>query len=145
VGRALLTPGVQPEKAKLLYFKLWALHIDSRSLPPSSDTPDEKAPTKTTPKKVQKSRVINPGAFFRLDEHSREDDVKIVMVMAPEPPKKNGKEEAGYICGAVRPSGGVEGAYELFVADQKIIKTPALGDEVTLKYDSETRCYYVRE
>jgi kinesin family protein 2/24 len=87
VGRALLTPGVQPEKAKLLYFKLWALHIDSRSLIPSSVTPEEGAPTKTMPKKAQPSRIINPGTFFLLDEYYREDEVTIVMVLAPEPTK----------------------------------------------------------
>ena len=135
---------MQPEKAKLLYFKLWALHIDSRSLSPSSSPPPETAPARTAPKKVQKSQVINPGVFFRLDEHCREDDVKIVMVMAPEQVKRTGKEE-GFICAAIRPSGVVEGAFELFVADQRIIKTPELGEEVALKYDSESRCYYVRE
>lgn len=141
VGRALLTPGVRPEKAKLLYFKLWALHIDSRSLPASSVPPREGTPTNTV-SKFQDSEVINPGTFFLLNEHYREDEVKIVMVMATEPAKKNVKEELGYICAAVRSSDDVNEAYELFVADQRVIKASALGEEVVVKYDSKARYYY---
>lgn len=70
----------------------------------------------------------------------------MVMVMASGPSKTNGNEEVGYICAAVRTSrAGVEGAYELFVADRKVVKTLALEDEVKLQYDSDTRYYYVRE
>jgi kinesin family protein 2/24 len=140
VGRALMTPDVQPEKAKLLYFKLWALHIDSRSLP---ITPaEEAAPAKTAVKKVAKQKVVNPGMFFRLDEYFREDEVKIVMVMAPEP-KKSANEEPGYICAAVRPASKESEAFELIVADQRIIKVPKLGEEVFLKYDTKSRYYYL--
>lgn len=68
------------------------------------------------------------------------------MIMAPEPLRKGGKkEEAGYICATVRPAVGVDGGFELFVADQRIVKTPDLGDEVKLNYESETRCYHTRE
>jgi kinesin family protein 2/24 len=136
---------VQPEKAKLLYFKLWALHIDSRSLPPSSGAPDASAPTKTAAKKIPKSRALNPGEFFQLGPSTKEDGIKIVMILAPEPTWKNITEEPGYICAAVRPCKEVDGAYELFVADQRIVKTSALGNEVVLKYESETRCYHISE
>jgi hypothetical protein len=44
-----------------------------------------------------------------LDEYFSEDDVKIIMIMAPEPLKNSGKEEVGYICVTVRPSVVVTG------------------------------------
>ena len=66
------------------------------------------------------------------------------MVLAPAAAKNTAKEEdAGYICAAVRPSDEVDQAYELFVADQRVIKTPALGELVMLKYERKTRCYHI--
>lgn len=97
-------------------------------------------------KKVSKSKIVTPGTFFKLEEYFREDNIRIVMVMAPEHlARRKEKDEMGYICAAVRPSAVVDGAYELFVADQRVIKSPALGEEVVLKYDTKTRYYYITD
>jgi len=147
VRRALLTPGVQPEKAKLLYFRLWALHIDSQALPPLTVASDEPASANTAPKKPQKSKIVNPGMFFRLDEPLREDEVEMVMVMAPEhmTTKRGGKDDMRYICAVICLAVGVQGAYELYVANRRVVKTAGLGEEIVMNYDSQTRYYYIEE
>lgn len=139
VGRALRTPRVQPPKAKLLYFKLWALHIDSRALPVSTATSTQKLPIGDGIKKVSKPRSIKPGTFVHLHLSSEQDE--IVMVLAPE----RSKESTYYVHAPVRPSIEVEGAYELFVADQSRSKPEAFGEEVPLRYDTKNRYYYIQD
>jgi kinesin family protein 2/24 len=51
-ARALLTPGVKPEQAKFMYYKLWALHIDSRALLNGPVASSEKKPAESAPKKI---------------------------------------------------------------------------------------------
>jgi kinesin family protein 2/24 len=144
VGRALLTPGVKPEQAKLLYYKLWALHIDSRALmnePPRSSDINLAEPA---PKKTRKLKAIKPGMFFSLSEKDVKDGVEILMALGRNPTaKSNEKNEVKWICAAVRPATDVQGAYELFVANQREIEEKQLNDEMKLEYDIHTRYYLI--
>jgi hypothetical protein len=63
----------------------------------------------------------------------------MVMVMGREESKDGNR---GYICAAVHTAG--HGAYELLVADQKVIASRELIDEVVLEYSRETRYYYMQ-
>lgn len=144
VGRALLTPGVKPEQAKLLYYKLWALHIDSRTLMNSSTVSNEIKMTEVAPKRARKPKTIKPGTFFRLDEKDIKDGVEMVMAMGVDL-KDNGKEnEVLWNCAVVRPAADMNGAYELFVAKQRVIDGRRLKDEMKLEYDIHSRYYLVK-
>ncbi|KAF4625678.1 hypothetical protein G7Y89_g12487 [Cudoniella acicularis] len=100
--RALLTPGVELERAKLLYFKLWTLHIDSRALLSRPQAIIETGPTDTTLNRPQKAKTIKPGSFFQLDTEDIEDGIEIVMAMGPDIiSQKSKKGEFGYICAVV--------------------------------------------
>jgi kinesin family protein 2/24 len=144
VARALLTTGVKPEQAKLMYYKLWALHIDSRALLDGPVTSSEPKLTESAPKKIRKSKIIKPGTFFRLDEQNIKDDVEIVMAMGTEANSKCGEnDEVKYICAVVRSAVEVTGAYELFVANQRVIGGKRLNYEMKLEYDIHNRYYFI--
>jgi kinesin family protein 2/24 len=144
VGRAMLTPGVKPEQAKLLYYKLWALHIDSRALMNSASASIETKSAETAPKKPQKVKVVKAGMFFRLDEKEIKDGVEIVMALGVDTTSiSKGRHEVRWICAAVRPATDTPGAYELFVANKRVIEGKRLIDEVKLEYDIHTRYYLI--
>jgi kinesin family member 2/24 len=145
VARALLTPGVKSEQAKLLYYKLWALHIDSRALMNGPAALSETKPAETAPKTVSRSKVIKPGMFFRLSEKEIKNGVEMVMVMGVETTSKSkGNDEGRHICATVRPAADTNGAYELFVAKQRLIEGKDLNDEMKLEYDIHTRYYLIK-
>ena len=144
VGRALLTPGVKPEQAKLLYYKLWALHIDSRALKNGTAASNETKAAEAVPKKIRKSKIIKPGMFFRLNEQDIKDGVEIVMAMGVDStPKEGEQDQVRWICSVVRPAPATNGAYELFVAKQRAIDGRNLNEEVKLEYDIHTRYYLI--
>jgi kinesin family protein 2/24 len=144
VARALLTPGVKPEQAKLIYYKLWALHIDSRALLDGPVASSETKPTESAPKKIRKSKIIKPGMFFRLEEQDIKGGVEIVMAMGMGTTAKGGvNDEVRYICAVVRSAVELTGAYELFVANQRVIEGKWLRDEVKLEYDTYNRYYFI--
>jgi kinesin family protein 2/24 len=136
VRRALLAKHISSEKARLLYFKLWTLHIDSRALLQRGVALGEEPAADATQKEIRRGKKIKPGMFFRLYAEGNED---VVMVMGREE-SRDGKK--GYICAAVHPAG--HGAYELLVADQKVIASSQLVDEVVLEYSRETRYYHMQ-
>jgi kinesin family protein 2/24 len=145
VGRVLLTPGVKPEQAKLLYYKLWALHIDSRALMNGPAAPNETKATDAALKKTRKTKAIKPGMFFRLNEQDIKDGVEILMAMGVDTaPKDRESDEVRWICSVVRPAPVTNGAYELFVAKQRAIDSRRLNDEVKLEYDIHTRYYLIK-
>jgi len=127
-----------------MYYKLWALHIDSRALLNGPITSSETKPTESAPKKIRKSKNIKPGMFFRLDEQDIKDGVEIVMAMGAETTAKGGEnDEVRYICAVVRSAAGVTGAYELFVANQRVIEGKRLNYEMKLEYDIHNRYYFI--
>jgi kinesin family member 2/24 len=135
---------VKPEQAKLLYYKLWALHIDSRALmndPTSSSQPKS---SETAPKKVRNLKVIKPGMFFRLNEKDVKDGVEILMALGVDT-TSTGKDndEVRWICAVVRPADENNGAYELFVANQTTIEGKRLNDEIKLEYNIHSRYYLI--
>lgn len=147
VRRALLSGKVEPEQARLLYFKLWSLHIDSRSL---LNRPGGSVEQITSSKQGDRSKsisngtqkkVIKPGTFFKTKTGDTKENFDVVMAMGLE---KGGKVER-WICAAVCLVDGVNGAHEMFVAKQVSVKASALEDEIILEYDSATRYYYVKE
>jgi kinesin family protein 2/24 len=144
VGRALLTPGVKSEQAKLIYYKLWALHIDSRALLNSPVASNETKSTESAPKKIRKSKIIKPGMFFRLDDQYIKDGVEIVMAMGTETTARGGEnDEVRYICAVVRSAAELTGAYELFVATQRVIEGKWLHEELKLEYNIRNRYYFI--
>jgi kinesin family member 2/24 len=144
VGRALLTPEVKPEQAKLLYYKLWALHIDSRALMNDSSAPSDTKPAEPVPKKIRRLKIIKPGMFFQLNEKDFKDGVEILMALGVDTTSKiKESDEVRWICAAVRPAPETPGAYELFVANQRVIEGKRLRDEMKLEYNIHTR-YYLR-
>jgi len=144
VARALLTPGVNPEQAKLMYYKLWALHIDSRALLNGPVASSETKPAESAPKKIRKSKLIKPDMFFRLDEQDIKDGVEIVMAMGTETSaKRRENDEVKYIYAVVRSAAEVTGAYELFVANQRVIEWKRLNYEIKLEYDIHNRYYFI--
>jgi kinesin family protein 2/24 len=141
----MLTPGVKPEQAKLLYYKLWALHIDSRALMNSSAPSTEAKSAEAAPKKIRKAKIIKPGMFFRLSEKDAKDGVDIVMAMGLDTTSNGGKnDEVRWICSIVRAAADASGAYELFVAHQRVIEGKRLSDEIKLDYDIHTRYYLMK-
>ena len=145
VGRALLTTGVKPEQAKLLYYKLWALHIDSRALMNGPTAPNETKATAAAPKKIRKLNTIKPGMFFRLNEQDMKDGVEIIMAMGVDSTPKDGEnDQLRWVCSMVRPAPATNGAYELFVSKQRTIESRKLNDEVKLEYDIHTRYYLMK-
>jgi kinesin family protein 2/24 len=143
VGRALLTPRAKPEQAKLLYYKLWALHIDSRVLLNGPVPSTEINPLDAAPKTTRKSKTIKPGMFFQFDAKDVQDGIDTVMAMGLEDTsKRTEKDEKRYICAVVRPAVDVNGAYELFVANQRTVEAKRLTHEVKLEYDIHTRYYF---
>ncbi len=145
VSRALLTPGVKPEQAKLLYYKLWALHIDSRAMMNRSGASTELKTAETAEKKITKSKPIKPGMFFRLSKKDVKDGVEVVMTMGLDT-NSNGEhnDEVRWICSIVRHAADGGGAYELFVAKQIAIERKRLSDEIKLEYDIHTRYYLLK-
>lgn len=130
------------EKARLLYFKLWTLHIDSRALLQRGVPLTEGSAVDTSQNSNRRAKKIKPGMFFRFDAEGKEDEGEgeMVMVMGREESKDGNR---GYICAAVQPAG--HGAYELLVAKQKVIAGSQLVDEVVLEYGRETRYYHMQE
>jgi len=127
------------EKARLLYFKLWTLHIDSRALMArgvSLPVPEQKKAGQNGKRKVR----AGPGMFFRLD------DGGVVMVMGREEVGRkgdgDGDAEKRYVCAAVNEVG--DGAYELFVKEQKVVAGGKLVDEIVLEYSREDRYYHMK-
>ena len=108
-----------------------------------SGTPTDAKKAEAIPKKTRKSKVIKSGTFFRLDEKTIKAGVEIVMAMGIDS-KSNGKEkgEEMWICAVVHPAADTHGAYELFVAKQKVIERKHLNEELTLEYNIHSR-YYV--
>ena len=144
VGRAMLTPGVKPEQAKLLYYKLWALHIDSRALMNGASASIETKSAETAPKKPRKLKVVKAGMFFRLEEKEIKDGVEIVMALGVDTASESkGRDEVRWICAAVRPATDTPEAYELFVANQRVIGARWLINEIKLEYDIHTRYYLI--
>lgn len=113
--RASHAGGAAGEGETPVFQTLGSARRNSQALPPLTVASDEPAPANAAPKKPQKSRIVNPGMFFRLDEHLREDEVEMVMVMAPEHVTKRGggKDDMRCICAVICPAVGVQGAYEL--------------------------------
>jgi kinesin family protein 2/24 len=145
VGRALLTPGVKPEQAKLLYYKLWALHIDSRAMTNGSGASTEPKAAESVPKKIKKPKLVKPGMFFRLSEKGVKDGAEVVMAMGVDTTSKNEQsDEVKWICSVVRHATDGSGAYELFVAKQMAIERERLSDEIKLEYDIHTRYYVLK-
>ena len=137
---------MKPEQAKFLYYKLWALHIDSRALLNGPVSSGEIISTDAAPKTAKKSKMIKPGKFFRLNTDDVKDGIEIVMAMGVEHTSKSKeKDEVGYICAAVRHSGEISEAYELFVANQQVIEARRLNHEVVLEYDSHSRYYFLKD
>lgn len=141
--RALLAARVTKEQAKLLYFKLWTLHIDSRALIQLGAT-NETAPVKNTKPNKPKLKRVKPGMFFRLSEEEKENGVEMVMVMGLDEEEKHGGEKTSYVCAIVSPA-VVDGAYELFVADQVTVQKSDLVEEVVVEYDRKSLYYYAKE
>jgi kinesin family protein 2/24 len=145
VGRALLTPGVKPEQAKLLYYKLWALHIDSRAMMKGSGVSTEPKAAESVPKKIKTSKLVKPGMFFRLSEKDVKDGVEVVMAMGVDTTSRGEhNDEVKWICSVVRHAADESGAYELFVAKQMVIEGKRLSDEIKLEYDIRTRYYLLK-
>jgi kinesin family protein 2/24 len=139
VRRALLAKHMSSEKARLLYFKLWTLHIDSRALLQRGVPLGESPAVDVAQNANKRSKKIKPGMFFRLDTE-KEGGADMVMVMGREDSKDGNR---GYICAAVQPAG--HGAYELLVANQKLVSNSQLVDEVVLEYSRETRYYHTQK
>jgi kinesin family protein 2/24 len=145
VSRALLTPGVKPEQAKLLYYKLWALHIDSRAMTNGSGASTEPKAAENVPRKIKKSKLVKPGMFFRLSEKDFKDGVEVVMAMGLDTTSKGEhNDEVKWVCSVVRYAADGSGAYELFVAKQMLIEGKRLNDEIKLEYDIHTRYYLLK-
>jgi kinesin family protein 2/24 len=141
----MLTPGVKPEQAKLLYYKLWALHIDSRALMNGSTASTGTKPAEIAPKKIRNAKTIKPGMFFRVSEKDMKEGVEIVMAMGLDTTSKGGNnDEVRWNCSIVRPAPGASGAYELFVAQQRVLEGKILSDEMKLEYDIHTRYYLIK-
>lgn len=139
-ARATITVGVRQEQAQKLYIKLWSLHIDSRTrlrnevLYGSSKAEPAKVIAKTKIQKDAVSRVdIKPGSFFRL-----EGEGNMVMVMGRD-------SKTAYVCAELCLSDATNNCYELFVARQKVVQDEALGDEVSVEYDTRSRYYHLKE
>ena len=127
-----------------MYYKLWALHIDSRALLNGPVASSETKPAESAPKKIRKSKLIKPDMFFRLDEQDIKDGVEIVMAMGTETSaKRRENDEVKYICAVVRSAVEVTGAYELFVANQRVIEWKRLNYEIKLEYDIHNRYYFI--
>jgi kinesin family protein 2/24 len=110
-----------------------------------STTSSETKAAESAPKKVRKPKVIKSGMFFKLSEKEAKDGVGIVMVMGAETMLKgNENDEVKYICAVVRPAADTNGAYELFVAKQRVIEGKHLSEEMQLEYDIHTRYYLVK-
>lgn len=122
----LLNATISQEQAKVLYFKLWTLHIDSRALLQRGDVKTEGTNVVERPRKWK----VKPGGFFKTEEG------EVVMVMGQE---KEGK----WNCVSVRE--GDEGKYELFVAEQTVLRSTELVEEFGLEYHTGTRYYVVKE
>jgi kinesin family member 2/24 len=148
VTRALRTAGVKPEQAKALYFKLWSLHIDSRTLLTKSaaNGTSEAAivGTAKTTNSTTSQAQIKHGMFFKLSEEDAEDGVEMVMMMGPESETVPEDGERAYVCAAVCLADGAKASYELFVASQRVFKEAGLRDEIVMEYDSGTRCYHIK-
>ena len=90
IRRALLTEHVEPEQAKLLYFKLWSLHIDSRALLNRHGGSVEKLEASKLKSKAKPKTngvpkmVIKPGMFFRVKTGDTKENFDIVMAMGSE-------------------------------------------------------------
>lgn len=145
--RALLTEGVEPKQAKLLYFKLWSSHIDSRALlnRPGGSVEKLEAPKSKSKAKPKSNgapkQIIKPGMFFRVKTGDTKENFDIVMAMGEE----NDEQLRKWTCAAVFLADEKSGAHELFVAKQAVVKTSALVDDMVLEYDSGTRYYYVKD
>lgn len=140
----MLTEHVEPEKAKLLYMKLWSLHIDSRALLSQPGTSVEKLEALKAKSKVivKTKKPIKPGMFFRVKTGDTKENFDIVMAMGVE---KSEDSSGRWTCAAVCPAHDMsDGAHELFIAKQVLVKALALTDEMVLEYDSGTRYYYVK-
>jgi kinesin family member 2/24 len=138
IARALRTAGVKPGQAKALYFKLWALHIDSRALLLKDVTNGSSEAAISLPERNDAhstaSKVhIRPGMFFRLSTECAEDGSGMVMVMGPESSME--RHEGRHICADVCLSDGTGGSYELFIARQRVVKEVELQDAVVMEYD----------
>lgn len=142
VRRALLARHMSSEKARLLYFKLWTLHIDSRALLQRGVALGEESVADATQKESKRGKKIKPGMFFRLDGEGNDEDGKMVMVMGREDSATKSGSEKLYNCAAVHPAG--HGAYELLVADQRVVASSQLVDEVVVEYSRETRYYHLQ-
>jgi kinesin family member 2/24 len=121
----MLSPHASQEIAKVLYFKLWALHVDSRALlqRPDAGSTQNTSTVPVRPKEWQ----LKPGMIFSV-----RDTEELVMLMGP------GKDGM-FVCADVKDAG--HGKYELFVAEQMVLQSLKLGEELKLGYDRDTRYY----
>ncbi|KAM5439888.1 hypothetical protein MferCBS31731_004299 [Microsporum ferrugineum] len=146
VSRCLKTAGVRPEQARAFFDKIWQLHVDSRS----SNTKNATANETKKPSIPFKER-LKPGMFVRVTPQSPNDPIQFLMLLAPEgafdptttTAKHNGDGcSSKYICAAVAPSIMID-AYELYVAQQRIVKIEDMEAEVLMEYDSAMRYYFI--
>ena len=79
--------------------------------------------------------------FFRVKPGDTDECYDIVMTMGLD----GGEKGSRWICAAVVLADERTGAHELFVTKQAVVVTAALGDDLLLEYDSETRYYYIKE
>lgn len=141
--RALLSAHATTEQVRLLYFKLWTLHIDSRALIQRLGATGETPQVNSTESTKQKPKKIKPGMFFCLKGEEKEHGVEVVMVMGLDEEEKQRGEKTRYVCAIVSPA-EIDGTYELFVADQITVQLTELVDEVVLEYDRKTMYYYMK-
>jgi kinesin family protein 2/24 len=142
VRRCLLTENIDPERARLLYFKLWSLHIDSRALLNRTGGSVEKSEAVLKQKtNGNRKRVIKPGMFFRVKAADTEENLEVVMVMGLVANNDKGK----WTCAAVYLTDASSGSHELFVAKQVVLTSAMLTEELPLVYDSTTRYYKVAD
>jgi kinesin family protein 2/24 len=129
------TAGVKQDQAKLLYFKLWALHIDARAESNRNSTKAVVSQETRSEKGVDGSKFQH-GSFFRI---SAADDLpgSFVMVLGPSEPADRLRKT--YVCADLEPI--PELGFELLVARQKVMGKEKLLEKVDLKYIPENRCY----
>ncbi|EEQ32044.1 kinesin motor domain containing protein [Microsporum canis CBS 113480] len=146
VSRCLKTAGVRPEQARAFFDKIWQLHVDSRSSNTKNATTNE-----TKKPSIPFKERLKPGMFVRVTPQSPNDPIQFLMLLAPEGAfdptttiaKHNGDGcSSKYICAAVAPSIMID-AYELYVAQQRIVKIEDMEAEVLMEYDSAMRYYFI--